>query len=138
MTALVRLAWADIVLLWVHAERGDDPAGELVLERAAADEGRGGEGQAALAAAHRDQACAALLHDAAGVLRCAAMVQPRACGPQRGVPGDIGVAAPRRPASGEVPGEPVIQSARVLKAGDEAGEEVAELGGKERQRRDEG
>jgi hypothetical protein len=38
--------------------------------------------------AHADQARGALLHDTAGVLWCAAVVQPRACGPEGGVPGE--------------------------------------------------
>jgi hypothetical protein len=65
----------------LDAERGDDPVDVLVLDRAAAEERRGSEGQTALAVTHADQACATLLDDAAGVLRCAAVVQPRACGP---------------------------------------------------------
>lgn len=70
------------------AERPGDLADELFAERAVTDKGRSGEGQDALAAAHADQARGAFLHDTAGVLWCAAVVQPRACGTEGGVPGE--------------------------------------------------
>ena len=41
-----------------------------------------------LDAAHADQAGGALLHDTAGVVRYAAVVQPRAGRPKSGVPGE--------------------------------------------------
>ena len=72
----------------LDAKRGDDLADVFFVERTVADQRRSGEGQDALDVAHADQADGALLHDAAGLVRCAAVVQPRAGGPESGVPGE--------------------------------------------------
>src|SRR3984885_10607657 len=55
------------------------------------------------AAAHADQADGALLHETAGLVRYATVVQPRACGPKSGVPGER-----QFPSRGEDP-KPVVR-----------------------------
>jgi hypothetical protein len=73
----------------VDAERGDDLADVLFVERAVAHHRRGGEGQDALDAADADQADGALLHDTApGAVRrrlsSHARVDPRVGCPANG------------------------------------------------------
>src|ERR1700691_434791 len=69
--------------------------GDWLLDRAAAHQRRGGEGQAGLGPPDRDQPGVALLHNGVGASRAPARLQPRMAGAQRGVPGERELAGGR-------------------------------------------
>ena len=67
--------------------------GDRLVDRPAAQQGRGGERQARLGLPDRDQPGAAFLHDGARTGRAAAGFQPGVAGAQGRVPGERQLAA---------------------------------------------